>query len=100
MERRAYKRLNANLEATLLYDHQTSLVRVTNCSENGACIMSISGIFPCKVLDVSLLIPVAKKHIKLVARIVRVTEINNLNYTIGVQFVKPPKKYLEFLSAL
>lgn len=100
MERRAYKRLNTNFEATLLYDHQTSLVRVTNCSGNGACIMSISGIFPCTLLDVNLLIPVAKKQIKVSGRIVRVTEIHNSMYTVGIQFVKPPEKYLKFLSEL
>ena len=100
MERRAYKRIDRNCEATLWHDHQTSLVRVNNCSESGACIRSISGIFPCGMANVNLLIPVKKNQIKLFGKIIRVTKPKKSSYTIGSKFIKPAKKYLDFISTM
>ena len=93
MERRAFQRVNRNIEAFLLCKHRGSVVTVTNSSKNGMCVVSMTGFIPC-TSDVNIYMLEIDTHIRISGKIVRVTEMNNSSTTIGIAFLNPPKIYI------
>ena len=88
MERRAFQRVNRNIEAFLLCEHRGSVVTVTNSSKNGICVVSMTSFRPCSS-SVIIFILATDTDIKISGKIVRVTEMNNSSTTIGIAFIKP-----------
>ena len=88
-ERRAFERTNTNFEAMLVCEHRGSVVTVTNCSENGMCVDSISSFQPC-TSEVDIIILKNNTHLKISGKVVRVTDKNDSSTTIGIAFFNPP----------
>jgi len=90
MEKRAFQRVNRNIEAFLVCEHRGSVVTVTNSSKNGMCVVSMTSFIPCSS-SVFVYILATETYIKISGKIVRITTMNDSGTTIGIAFLNPPE---------
>ena len=99
MEKRTIERLNSGLAVIFRCNDTVYSGKVTNLSKKGICINTEECFLPCSY-EINLYIPLLIKIKILSCRISRIVKIDDLNYTIGVELLNPPKDYLEFVGGL
>ena len=97
MDKRILERLNSCLTVIFRCNDTTCSGTITNLSGKGICINTEESFLPCGY-EIDLYIPLIKKTKKLRCKISRIVKRNDLNYTIGVELLNPPKDYLEFVD--
>lgn len=98
MERRVFKRTDAELPVKYYCDRMFYTGTVKNLSENGLFISTIN-FLPCLDL-IELLIPLEDEVSMCYARIRRIIKINDYKFNIGVELLNPPSSYLRYVSRL
>lgn len=98
-KRRTIERLNSSLTVIFRCNDAFYSGKVTNLSKKGICINTEEYFFPCGY-DIELYIPLIKKTKKLHCKIRQIIKLEDQNYTIGVELLKPPRDYLEFVDGL
>jgi hypothetical protein len=98
MDKREYKRIPTNQRAVLYCEEDSYHATVTNCSENGLCVVADNYI-PCD-LKVKLFMPIVKDVLRLNARTCRLEKTDDTHFTIGVELTEPPVQYKHYLEEL
>ena len=97
MIERISERVPSSLVVKFDHDNCECYGIVTNLSEEGMCIQS--GIcLPCDS-KIKLQIPLKKGELKLQAKVMRMEQTNGFYDTMGVQLLRPTKKYLKILDS-
>jgi len=99
MERRDCIRKNTDMDGILKHDNVASLIRITNCSENGLCIVSVMDVLNCSS-KVDILIHSDDDYLKISGRVARISEQCEDGYAVGISFSNPPLDYIELLEGL
>jgi hypothetical protein len=98
MEKRASRRIHANLELRYPCRNKFCSGRVTNLSENGMFIDTEMD-FPVQS-KFDILISLREDVLKVPVKISRLVKTDNIYKGMGVELLNLPKKYLEFLIKL
>lgn len=98
MEKRRWTRIDANLTAMISCEPYQYQVMISNMSEGGVCIRTPM----CFPVDTKCNLFISGKHgvLKEEALVKRNTKKEGFNDTMGLELVKPSRKYREFVRAL
>jgi hypothetical protein len=91
-EKRAVKRMAANLETRLSYGNMFYTGIVLNLSEKGMFISLPSN------TTFLIIIRMEDKLLKIPAKVKRLTKTDSFYYGMGVELLTPPDEYLEFVE--
>ena len=97
MEKRAYKRIPAFLNAKLLYDDYFYDALILNLSQNGiyffAKINLLSG------LNIEISMPLESTDLTVHFKIVRISETSITSYRFGAELLIPSQEYIKFIHS-
>ncbi len=96
MQRRAFVRISANIRAQFYSGFSPYNAVVSNFSENGMCISTVNCL-PCGY-RVEIHLTLQSEIIKMPATIRRIVKSDDLHFTIGLELINPPQKYLLFVD--
>jgi hypothetical protein len=97
MTKRAFERIPSSLVVKFLQDDSVCYGIVTNISEKGMCIKS--GVcLPCDS-QIKLEIPLKDSQLEIFAKVIRVEKTSDFYDTMGVELIKPTKKYLKIVNS-
>ncbi len=98
MDKRAFERVFANIEAKFFYGNAIYTGEITNLSENGIFI-SARLCFPFES-KFEILIPVNEEILKIPVKVSRIVKTDDFYDGMGLELLERPKNYLEFVSNL
>jgi DUF4097 and DUF4098 domain-containing protein YvlB len=101
MERRAFERFPAKLQARIFFGNMVYTGVITNVSRNGMFISTKMG-FPMDVVFMTVILLDNNSTVDIPVKVKRTVKINDCNGDVkcglGVELLNPPQKYLEFIS--
>jgi hypothetical protein len=98
MTRRACERIPSSLVVKFLHENSICYGIVTNISEKGMCIKS--GVcLPCDS-HIKLQIPLKDQHLEVSVKVRRVVKDRGFYDTMGVELLKPTRKYLKIVDRI
>jgi hypothetical protein len=98
-ERRTFKRMSVNMSIRFFSEKSHYTATVVDCTKNGIGINTYCNCLPCSY-KVDLLVPLDKDILKMKGKISRIQKISDVSYGIGIELLKPPQKYLDFIDNL
>lgn len=98
MQKRAFERIHTNVPANFIYGDTIHTGTVTNISENGMYINTRT-CFPFKS-EFDVLIPFKKDVLNVPVKVSRLIKKGDNYDGMGLELLKQPQNYLEFLSSL
>jgi hypothetical protein len=98
MQRRAFERIPADLQANFFCGNTIFTGTVTNLSENGMFVKTKM----CFPFDSTLeiLIPLKEEVLKVPIKVSRIEKAEDFYDGMGVEVLNPPQNYVEFVSRL
>ena len=97
MQKRAYDRIPSSLLVKYVQDDSVCYGIAINISEKGMLIQS-GNCIPCDS-RIKLQIPLKKGQLEIAAKVMHVKQTNEFYDTMGVELLKPSKKYLKILNS-
>jgi hypothetical protein len=97
MTKRAFERIPSSLVVKFLQDDSVCYGIVTNISEKGMCIKS--GVCLPSDSQIKLEIPLKDSQLEIFAKVIRVEKTSDFYDTMGVELIKPTKKYLKIVNS-
>ena len=97
-QRRISKRVPSSLVVKFLQDDALCYGIVTNISDNGMCIQS-GNCLPCDS-QIKLQIPLKDTLLEVPVKVMRVVKTDDFYETMGVELLKPTKKYLKIVDSI
>ena len=98
MQKKSCERIPGSLEARFFCGNSLYNGTITNLSEKGMCI-STGMCLPYNSMF-EVLIPLKEKVMEVLAKVRWVKETNGKYDTMGVELMKPPENYLDFVDGL
>jgi superoxide reductase len=95
MKKRAFERVNSNLQLSFSYNNSVYSGKVTNLSENGMCITTNN--CPPFKSTLEVLFPLNEEVLMLPAKVKRLLKRHELVDAMGVELLNPSMKYLNFV---
>jgi hypothetical protein len=95
MEKRAFERIPAFLNAKLFYDDSFYDALILNLSQNGIYFSAeeylLSG------LNIEISMPLESTELKVPFKVVRISETNTIYYRLGAELLSPSQEYIKFI---
>jgi hypothetical protein len=98
MDRRSFDRVDMSLPVKYVCDDILYSGTIKNISENGMFIKT-GNFLPC-INWIEIFVPLEEEISKFFARIRRIEKIDDSNFSMGIELLDPPNKYVEFVSNL
>ena len=98
MNRRSFDRVDMSLPVKYVCDDTLYSGTIKNLSENGMFIKT-GNFLPC-INWIEIFVPLDEEISRFFARIRRIEKIDDANFSMGIELLDPPYKYMEFVSNL
>ena len=98
MNKRAWERIDVNVDAHICCEPYLFQGRIINISEEGVCIHTTM-CFPCET-KCTLLIPGNDGMLEVQALVTWLSKRDGFNDTMGFELLKPSTNYVEFINSL
>lgn len=95
MERRTFERIPAFLSGKVLHEDSFHDALILNVSQNG--IYFIAKIYLLSGFNIVISIPSDGTEIKVLCRIVRISETGITSFRFGAEIISPSQEYIEFI---
>lgn len=99
IQRRTFIRVTVDMNIRFFCEQMPYTAIMFDCTKNGIGIDTICNCLPC-TYKVDLLIPLKTEILRLKGKISRIKKITDVNFKMGIELVKPPQKYLDFIDSL
>ncbi len=99
MEKRAYKRILANVQISFFYDNAMFTGTIMNLSKNGIYIKTEMRLYYFKS-KFKVHIPLENEVLEVPVKIIRLVKTDGFYDGMGVELLNSPKKYLELIDSL
>lgn len=97
MEKRAFKRIPAFINAKLFYDGSFCDAIILNLSQNGIYFFTTINLLSGLTIEIS--IPLDSTDLKVHFKIVRISEEGISSYRFGAELLSPSQEYIKFIHS-
>jgi hypothetical protein len=100
MQKRYFERIPADLDTIFFCFQKIGTGKALNFSENGMFIKT-KFCFPFDTkFNILISVPLKEKELRMSAKVVRIIKNDNFYDGMGVELIKPPSNYVDFIKSL